>query len=60
MAGLIQKIFGSANDRLIKRVLPLVERINAIEGDLVVLSDADLRGRTVAFRERLDAGETLD
>jgi preprotein translocase subunit SecA len=60
MAGLIRKVFGSANDRLIKRITPLVERINELEPEFMPLSDADLRGKTVAFRERLAKGEPLD
>jgi preprotein translocase subunit SecA len=60
MPSLVRKIFGSANDRLIKGLQPAVERINRLEPDLVRLSDAALRARTVAFRERLDRGETLD
>jgi preprotein translocase subunit SecA len=57
---LLRKIFGSANDRLIKRITPDVERINQLEPDFMPLSDADLRGRTAAFRERLANGEPLD
>ncbi len=56
----LNKIFGSANDRAIKRLLPLVERINTLEPAVSRLSDADLRGRTTQFRERLEKGESLD
>ncbi len=60
MQNLIKKVFGTKNDREIKRILPLVDRINALESDLVSLSDADLRARTPAFRERIENGEPLD
>ena len=60
MQRILSKIFGTSNDRAIKRMLPLVERINSLEGDLSKLSDIDLRGRTPLYRERLDNGEPLD
>jgi preprotein translocase subunit SecA len=60
MASFVQKIFGSANERLIKKLLPNVDRINALEPELTPLSDEALRDRTRVFRERLEAGETLD
>ncbi len=60
MLGLAKKIFGSANDRLVKRLEPVVERINGLESELAAVSDANLRARTLAFRERLEKGETLD
>jgi len=60
MPTLIRKVFGTANDREIRRIVPLVERVNALEKDLLGLSDAELRARTGAFRERLDNGEELD
>ena len=56
MQRILSKIFGTSNDRAIKRMLPLVERINRLEGDLSKLSDIDLRGRTPLYRERLDNG----
>ena len=48
MQRILSKIFGTSNDRAIKRMLPLVERINSLEGDLSKLSDIDLRGRSIA------------
>ncbi|MGH0030224.1 MAG: preprotein translocase subunit SecA [Myxococcota bacterium] len=60
MANFFQKIFGSHNDRVIKGIVPLVERIGALEPGLVALSDAELRGRTADFRQRLENGEPLD
>ena len=56
----LNKIFGSANDRAIKRLLPLVERINTLEPRFFRLSDAELRGRTTEFRQRLEKGASLD
>ncbi len=60
MPSLFRKIVGSHNDRVLKSIVPLVERTNALEPGLVGLSDADLRGHTAAFRQRLDQGEPLD
>jgi preprotein translocase subunit SecA len=57
---LAKKIFGSANDREIKRLQPLVARINAFEPSLLPLSQEQLAAKTVEFRERLAKGETLD
>ncbi len=55
-----RKIFGSANDRYLKTLKPLVDKINAIEPDFLNLSDEQLKAKTVEFRERLKKGETLD
>jgi len=57
---LLTKVFGSKNEREIKRVQPLVEQINALEPEIQALSDAELQARTPAFRERLENGEPLD
>ena len=46
MPNLVRKIFGSANDRLIKRLQPTVEQINRLEPELVQLTDEALRART--------------
>ncbi|MEJ2608821.1 MAG: preprotein translocase subunit SecA [Candidatus Thiodiazotropha sp.] len=54
------KIFGSRNERLVKRMTKTVSQINALEADIKQLSDQALRGKTTDFRARLDAGETLD
>ena len=58
--GLFEKIFGSYSDREIKRIKPIVEKINALEGNFEKLSDAELKQKTNEFKERLDSGETLD
>ncbi|MBB82764.1 MAG: preprotein translocase subunit SecA [Deltaproteobacteria bacterium] len=60
MQRVLSKIFGTSNDRAIKRLLPLVEQVNVLEGAQSKLSDADLRGLTTRYRERLENGEPLD
>jgi preprotein translocase subunit SecA len=59
-AGIAKAIFGSSNDRYVKSMQPLVQKIAAFEPSLQALSDEDLAAQTVKFRARLDAGETLD
>jgi preprotein translocase subunit SecA len=59
-ASLAKAIFGTSNDRQVKKYLPRVEAINALEPELAKLSDAQLRDRTAAFRAELAAGKTLD
>ncbi len=54
------KIFGSSNDRIIKRFRPKVDAINALEPELQALSDDELRARTDAFRQELRDGADLD
>ena len=53
-------LFGSANDRFIKKQLKIVEKINALEPDFIKLSDDELKAKTNEFRERIKNGETLD
>jgi len=60
IANLLKKIFGSRNDRLIKRYMHTVRAINALEPEIEKLSDADLRGKTESLKRRYAAGETLD
>ena len=57
---ILKKIFGSRNERYIKSLQPLVARINELEAQFQPMSDADLRGMTLKFRERLSKGEDLD
>ncbi len=57
--GFLEKIIGSYSDRELKRILPIVERINGLETEMRKLSDSDLRNMTARFRERLGNGETL-
>ncbi len=57
---LAQKIFGSRNDRMIKRYQKVVLQINALESEMQALSDEDLQAKTSQFRLRIENGETLD
>jgi preprotein translocase subunit SecA len=57
---LLTKVFGSKNDRVLKQIKPLVNRINELEATVLPLDDAALAAKTVAFRERLAKGEPLD
>ena len=57
---LLEKIFGTYSSREIKRILPIVDKIEAIEEDLKKLSDDELRAKTDEFKSRLKSGETLD
>jgi preprotein translocase subunit SecA len=50
------KVFGTANERLLKRLWPIVSEINALEPEMKSLSDDDLRARTVRFREQVELG----
>ncbi|MBL8407920.1 MAG: preprotein translocase subunit SecA [Candidatus Accumulibacter sp.] len=60
ISGLLKKIFGSRNDRLIKQYMQVVRKINALEAGTSTLSDDALRGKTADFRARVANGETLD
>jgi|CXWL01.1.fsa_nt_gi preprotein translocase subunit SecA len=57
---ILTKVFGSQHERDIKKIQPLVDRINGFEPAIKPLSDAELRAKTDEFRGRLDQGETLD
>ena len=57
---ILTKIFGSRNDRLLKQYKAGVTRINAMEVELEKLSDDELRGKTLKFKERVGNGEPLD
>src|SRR5688572_18875689 len=56
----LAKVFGTANDRELKRLRPLVAEINAREPEVQKLSDEQLREKTAEFRQRLANGETLE
>ena len=60
LGGMARKIFGSSNDRRIKSLRPRAAEISALEPEISKLTDAELRGRTAEFREKLAAGATLD
>ena len=57
---ILTKIFGSRNDRLLKTYRKTVSQINALEASLEGISDDELKGKTLAFKARIQAGETLD
>lgn len=58
--GVLEKIFGTHSEREIKRVLPTVDMIEALEPEFEKLSDDELRMKTTEFKNRLKNGETLD
>ncbi|GAB4517950.1 MAG: hypothetical protein Tsb0020_36550 [Haliangiales bacterium] len=58
--GIFTKIFGSKNEREIKKLRPLIDHIGSLEPDMQAKSDDQLRGMTDVFRERIDKGEALD
>jgi preprotein translocase subunit SecA len=60
LGALLAKVFGTENERELKRVAPLVDTINGLEPSISQLSDAQLSAKTAEFRERLAKGETLD
>ena len=60
ISGLLKKIFGSRNDRLIKQYSAVVRQINALESGISALSDDELRGKTTEFKARVANGESLD
>ncbi len=56
----LTKIFGSKNEREIKRLMPLVERINALEPQMQAMTDDELKNQTSIFKERFEQGESSD
>ena len=58
--GLLEAIFGTKNDREIKRMRKIVDKINALEPEYEKFSDEELRGKTEEFKKRLAEGQTLD
>ena len=57
---LFEKIFGSYSEREVKRVMPIVKKINALEDTIKPLTDTELKAKTAEFKQRLANGETLD
>jgi preprotein translocase subunit SecA len=57
---MLTKIFGSKNQREIKKLSKVVDRINAFESDIQALSDEALKAKTIEFRERFEQGEALE
>ncbi len=58
--GLITKLFGTRSEREIKKIMPLVDKILALEEEYKALSEEELKAKTGLFKERLAKGETLD
>ncbi|MFN3476126.1 MAG: preprotein translocase subunit SecA, partial [Candidatus Methylomirabilales bacterium] len=57
---ILQKIIGTKNERELRRLRPIVERINALEPEVRRLSDEELRAKTGGFKERIERGAMLD
>ncbi len=57
---ILKSVFGSRNDRLLKQYRQTVARINALEAQIAVLSDDELRAKTEEFKQRVQQGESLD
>ena len=57
---LLTKVFGSRNDRTLRRMRKVVNIINAMEPEMEKLSDEELKGKTAEFRARLEKGEVLE
>ena len=58
--GLLQKLFGTHSENELKRIYPIVDRIEALEPEIQKLSDAELRDKTREYKERYAEGESLD
>ncbi len=58
--GFIDKLFGNTSEQQIKKIRPLVKKINELEPSIKKLSDEQLRGKTEEFKRRYQGGETLD
>ena len=58
--GIIEKIFGTHSHNELKRIYPIVDRIEALAPAMEALSDEELKGKTKEFKDRLNEGETLD
>ena len=58
--GLLEKIFGNYSEKEIKRITPIVDKIEALGPEFEKLSDEELKYKTTEFKQRLEKGETLD
>ncbi len=58
--GLVYKVFGTPHERDVKKVLPLVNQVNALESQFQLLSDEQLKNKTQEFKDRLSQGASLD
>ncbi len=57
---IVTKLFGTHSDRELKRIIPLADKVMALDADMAALTDEQLRGKTQEFKNRLNNGETLD
>ena len=57
---IIEKLFGTRSEREVKKLLPLVDKIEALSDEYAALTDEELRGKTGEFKVRYQGGETLD
>ena len=60
LGNIVKKVFGSKNDRELKRMSKVVVQINALEESIAALSDEDLQAKTAEYKQRVEKGETLD
>ena len=58
--GFLTKVFGTHSEHELKRIYPIVDRIEALRPEMMKLSDEELKGKTKEFKKRLEDGETLD
>ena len=58
--GLLKNIFGTYSEKEVKRVMPIVDKINSLEPEMEKLTDKELAGKTDYFKEQLKEGKTLD
>ena len=58
--GIFSKLFGSYSTRELARIEPIKQKVLALDEEYTALSDAELKGKTQEFRDRLENGETLD
>ena len=58
--GLLDKIFGSKNQKVLKKIQPLVNKINSLEDEFSLLNDIDLKNKRNQFIDRFNDGEALD
>ena len=60
MFGLIEKIFGNYSEKELKRIMPIVDKIEKLDEEMTKLSDEQLKAKTQEFKDRYNKGETLD
>ena len=58
--GFLEKIFGTHSERELKLVMPIVDKIEALESEYEALSDAELENKTKEFKNRIKEGETTE